>query len=155
MNQNNNSEAGKPEKTYGKGVRISVWRNNKGPNGSFVSFKLERRYKDMKDGTWKSSNSLTLVSALRMQALLAKAISDCGWGTFRQMLEYKTAKYGRHLIVADRWFPSSKTCSAEAPIPVCTATRPPDFSPHSVRMPLAATSPQASVRRTPRCWREV
>ena len=43
---------------------------------------------------------------------LAKAISDCGWGTFRQMLEYKTAKYGRHLIVADRWFPSSKTCSA-------------------------------------------
>lgn len=43
---------------------------------------------------------------------LAKAISDCGWGTFRRMLEYKTAKYGRHLIVIDRWFPSSKTCSA-------------------------------------------
>ncbi len=43
---------------------------------------------------------------------LAKAISDCGWGTFRQMLEYKTAKYGRHLIVVGRWFPSSKTCSA-------------------------------------------
>ncbi|MEO3804244.1 RNA-guided endonuclease TnpB family protein [Nonomuraea sp. B1E8] len=42
---------------------------------------------------------------------LAKAISDCGWGTFRRMLEYKTAKYGRHLIVVDRWFPSSKTCS--------------------------------------------
>ena len=42
---------------------------------------------------------------------LAKAISDCGWGTFRQMIEYKTAKYGRHLIVVDRWFPS-KTCSA-------------------------------------------
>ncbi|MBB4918459.1 putative transposase [Streptosporangium saharense] len=43
---------------------------------------------------------------------LAKAISDCGWGTFRRMLEYKTARYGRHLIVIDRWFPSSKTCSA-------------------------------------------
>jgi putative transposase len=43
---------------------------------------------------------------------LAKAISDCGWGTFRQMIEYKTARAGRHLIVTGRWYPSSKTCSA-------------------------------------------
>jgi putative transposase len=43
---------------------------------------------------------------------LAKAISDCGWGTFRSMIEYKAAKYGRHVIVIDRWYPSSKTCSA-------------------------------------------
>ena len=43
---------------------------------------------------------------------LAKAISDCGWGTFRQMLEYKAPKAGRRLIVIGRWYPSSKTCSA-------------------------------------------
>ena len=43
---------------------------------------------------------------------LAKAICDCGWGTFRQMLEYKAARAGRHLIVIGRWYPSSKTCSA-------------------------------------------
>jgi putative transposase len=43
---------------------------------------------------------------------LAKAISDCGWGEFRRQLEYKAAKYGRYLIVIDRWYPSSKTCSA-------------------------------------------
>ena len=43
---------------------------------------------------------------------LAKAISDCGWGTFRQMLEYKAKRAGRHLIMVDRWYPSSKTCSA-------------------------------------------
>ena len=43
---------------------------------------------------------------------LAKAISDCGWGEFRQMIEYKAARYGRHVIVIDRWYPSSKTCSA-------------------------------------------
>jgi putative transposase len=43
---------------------------------------------------------------------LAKAISDCGCGEFRRQLEYKAAKYGRHLIVIDRWYPSSKTCSA-------------------------------------------
>jgi putative transposase len=43
---------------------------------------------------------------------LAKAISDCGWGTFRRMIGYKAARAGRRLIVIDRWFPSSKTCSA-------------------------------------------
>ncbi|NUW30092.1 IS200/IS605 family element transposase accessory protein TnpB [Nonomuraea sp. SMC257] len=43
---------------------------------------------------------------------LAKAISDCGWGAFRRMLEYKAARHGRQLIVVDRWLPSSKTCSA-------------------------------------------
>ena len=43
---------------------------------------------------------------------LARAISDCGWGTFRQMTEYKAARAGRHVIVTDRWYPSSKTCSA-------------------------------------------
>jgi putative transposase len=43
---------------------------------------------------------------------LAKAVSDSGWGTFRRMLEDKTAKAGRHLVVIDRWYPSSKTCSA-------------------------------------------
>jgi putative transposase len=43
---------------------------------------------------------------------LAKAISDCGWGEFRRQLEYKAERYGRELAVIDRWFPSSKTCSA-------------------------------------------
>lgn len=42
---------------------------------------------------------------------LAKAISDCGWGEFRRQLEYKTQRYGRHLVVIDRCYPSSKTCS--------------------------------------------
>ena len=43
---------------------------------------------------------------------LAKAISDCGWGEFRRQLEYKAARYGRRVVVIDRWYPSSKTCSA-------------------------------------------
>jgi len=43
---------------------------------------------------------------------LARAISDCGWGEFRRQLEYKAARAGRRLIVTDRWYPSSKTCSA-------------------------------------------
>ncbi|MER6947138.1 transposase [Nonomuraea sp. NPDC000554] len=42
---------------------------------------------------------------------LARVISDCGWGEFRRQLQYKAARHGRHLIVIDRWYPSSKTCS--------------------------------------------
>lgn len=42
---------------------------------------------------------------------LARAISDTGWGTFRSMLAYKAHTWGTHLIVIDRWYPSSKTCS--------------------------------------------
>lgn len=42
---------------------------------------------------------------------LSKAISDCGWGEFRRQLEYKCERAGRRLIVIDRWYPSSKTCS--------------------------------------------
>jgi putative transposase len=43
---------------------------------------------------------------------LARAISDAGWGEFRRQLEYKCDRAGRTLVVIDRWFPSSKTCSA-------------------------------------------
>ncbi len=43
---------------------------------------------------------------------LARIISDAAWRELRSMLEYKTAWYGRELIIVDRWFPSSKLCSA-------------------------------------------
>ncbi|WP_328479971.1 transposase [Streptomyces sp. NBC_00377] len=43
---------------------------------------------------------------------LARAISDASWRELRTMLEYKTAWYGRELVVVDRFFPSSKLCGA-------------------------------------------
>ncbi len=43
---------------------------------------------------------------------LARAISDAAWRQLRSMLEYKAAWYGRDLVAVDRWFPSSKLCSA-------------------------------------------
>jgi putative transposase len=42
---------------------------------------------------------------------LARAISDAAWSQLRTMLAYKTAWYGRRLVVIDRWYPSSKRCS--------------------------------------------
>jgi len=52
------------------------------------------------------------VSGLVRNRRLARAIADCGWGEFRRQLEYKCERYGRRLVVIDRWYPSSKTCSA-------------------------------------------
>jgi putative transposase len=43
---------------------------------------------------------------------LARAVSDAAWSELRDMLEYKCDWYGRELVVTDRWFPSSKACSA-------------------------------------------
>lgn len=43
---------------------------------------------------------------------LARAISDTAWRQFRTMLEYKAHWHGRDVIAVDRWFPSSKLCSA-------------------------------------------
>jgi putative transposase len=43
---------------------------------------------------------------------LARAISCTGWAEFRSMLEYKAQRHGRTVVAVDRWYPSSKTCSA-------------------------------------------
>jgi putative transposase len=43
---------------------------------------------------------------------LSRAISDASWSELRRQLEYKAAWYGREVIAIDRWYPSSKTCSA-------------------------------------------
>ena len=42
---------------------------------------------------------------------LARAVSDAGFGMFRQFLEYKAELRGNTVKIVDQWFPSSKTCS--------------------------------------------
>jgi putative transposase len=53
---------------------------------------------------------LNVAGMLRLRSL-ARHVSDAAFGEFRRQLEYKTAWYGTELVVADRWFASSKTCS--------------------------------------------
>ncbi|MEV7599075.1 RNA-guided endonuclease TnpB family protein [Kitasatospora sp. NPDC089797] len=54
---------------------------------------------------------LTVRNMLKNRTL-ARAVSDASWSELRSMLEYKAHWYGRELIAIDRWFPSSKLCSA-------------------------------------------
>ncbi len=42
---------------------------------------------------------------------LARSIADMGFFEFRRQLEYKAAMRGAQVVVADRFYPSSKTCS--------------------------------------------
>jgi putative transposase len=42
---------------------------------------------------------------------LNKSILDAAFGEFRRQLEYKAPRYGAQIIIANRWFPSSKTCN--------------------------------------------
>ena len=51
------------------------------------------------------------VSGMLANHKLAKAIADMGFHEFHRQLEYKCQLYGSELVVVDRWFPSSKTCS--------------------------------------------
>ena len=43
---------------------------------------------------------------------LARAINDVGFGEIRRQLEYKSKRYGTRLILAPRWYPSSRLCSS-------------------------------------------
>lgn len=49
---------------------------------------------------------------VRAKAGLNRSILDAAPGELRRQLEYKTSWYGSQLALCDRWFPSSKTCSA-------------------------------------------
>lgn len=51
------------------------------------------------------------VKGMMSNRSLAKAISDVGLYEFRRQIEYKAKWYGREVIFADRFYPSSKLCS--------------------------------------------
>jgi putative transposase len=51
------------------------------------------------------------VKGMMANGKLSRAVADMGFHEFRRQLDYKAAMAGTRIIVADRWFPSSKTCS--------------------------------------------
>jgi putative transposase len=51
------------------------------------------------------------VTGMLASRRLARAVADQGFGQARRMLSYKSTWNGGTLLIADRWYPSSKTCS--------------------------------------------
>ncbi|MFD3310683.1 IS607 family element RNA-guided endonuclease TnpB [Streptomyces sp. NPDC058656] len=51
------------------------------------------------------------VAGMGRNRRLSRRIADAAFGEIRRQLTYKTRRRGTRLVVADRWFPSSKTCS--------------------------------------------
>jgi putative transposase len=51
------------------------------------------------------------VAGMLTNRRLARRVADAGFGELRRQLTYKTVWNGGRLHVADRWYPSSKTCS--------------------------------------------
>lgn len=51
------------------------------------------------------------VSGMMKNQRLARSIADMGFHEFRRQIEYKTHRRGGTVVVADRWFASSKICS--------------------------------------------
>ena len=51
------------------------------------------------------------VSGMLQNRRLSKAISDVGFSELRRQIEYKAGWNGVEVLIADRFYPSSKTCS--------------------------------------------
>jgi len=63
------------------------------------------------------TKSVLVVEDLHVAGMLCnrhvtRSIADASWGEFHRQLAYKCVWYGSRLVVADRWYPSSKACSA-------------------------------------------
>lgn len=105
----------------------SLHRKKKGSkNRAKAKLKLARQHRKIKnqrkDALHKATTTLARtksvivvedlnVSGMIQNRHLSRAISDMGWGEFQRQLSYKSAWYGSQLVVAHRFFPSTKTCS--------------------------------------------
>lgn len=86
---------------------------------------LVRKHEDIanrrSDWFWKLAHKLTdqldvlcfeTLNLKGMQRLWGRKISDLALGEFLKILEWVAKKKGKLVVYVDRWYPSSKTCSA-------------------------------------------
>jgi putative transposase len=52
------------------------------------------------------------IKGMLANARLARSIADVGFHEIRRQLQYKAQRYGTVIVLADRWYPSSKVCCA-------------------------------------------
>jgi putative transposase len=63
-----------------------------------------------------NENIILVIENLDVQSMMsnkvfAKSVADASFGEFRRQVEYKATEIGHRIVVADRFFPSSKLCS--------------------------------------------
>lgn len=104
-----------------KGTRLPISSNRKKSSAALA--RLHARIANIQaDFTHKLTtrlcreNQAVVIEDLNVRGMmanerLARAISDVGFGMFRSQMEYKSKRYGTQLVIADRWFPSSRLCS--------------------------------------------
>jgi putative transposase len=110
-----------PQARLPKGTRLPV-SNNRRKSAAALA-RLHARVANVRaDFTHKLTtrlcreNQAVVIEDLRVKGMLAndrlaRAISDVGFGLFRSQIEYKAKRYGTRLVIADRWYPSSRLCS--------------------------------------------
>jgi len=111
----------KPGAVIPKGVRLPVSENAKKARAKLS--RLHARIANIRsDALHKLTSDLTGrfhtigIESLNVRGMmknrrLARSIADMSFFEFRRQLEYKSERRGGRVVVADRWFPSSKTCS--------------------------------------------
>lgn len=83
----------------------------------FRTAEIRRRYAHEVSNRLVKNHARLVIEHLDVRGMLArtpnlaKAIHDVGWGLVRRQIAYKQEWRGGELAVADRWFPSTKTCS--------------------------------------------
>lgn len=111
----------KPRQAIPKGTRIQL-----SQNALKVKAKLSKLHAKIADIRVDALHKLTTglvqkfaligiedlnVSGMMKNRRLARSIADMSFFEFKRQLNYKAAMYGTMVVEADRWHPSSKTCS--------------------------------------------
>jgi putative transposase len=110
-----------PKQSIPTGTKLSLSNNRKKAQESIARLyaRISNVRKDFLHKITTSvcrENQTIIIEDLKVKEMLAnnklaREISDIGFGEFRRKLTYKVLRYGNELVIADRWFPSSKLCS--------------------------------------------